>query len=397
MAYLLSFLAAILALNVRAQEGASFNFLEASKAYNKGIAELAKINGNHVVAQDTPCTPLKNSEGEAVMSCNVRKSDIDNSVIFKVDYTSKNFPILIKNQLSEKFIEQINGKNVSCVFQMNLMNDNQQMLGRRAEQHVKNASYGDDFYRTHGLSIGVNCISEDGVASAFTYSTDLYSDPDRLSAAREADGNVRMRQKFTSENIFSLVQDNINENQVTYWKRGVGFINLSEKKKWGLLQSTGQQEWFHGKLNDIKAGYAYQFENIDGERDRWTPFVMLGMGLQMNRQFGDRCKINFRSDAGVRVADVEQSTLNANASAKLSYQVLSNGYVYLSAEEQVTKRTSSAIAETSLNVGVETSQRSFFQIGVSKQGGNRKDVPDKANVYTGKNDLLISVKIGYAY
>lgn len=380
-----------------AQEATPFDFLEASKSLMKTSAKLGGINGSYGGYREPDCAEKVTTTGETYMSCSVRETDFDNNLIIKADYTPATFPAQLKAKLPLDFAQKIEKKNVSCLFTFSMSNDNQQMLGRRAEQHVKNSTYGDDFARTHGLGVGLSCLSEDGITSSYSYSTELYSNPDRTSAQREASGNVSMNQRFTSENIFALIQDNINQNQVSYWKQGVGFINLSEKKKWGALQSTGQQDWFHERINSIKQGSSYDYNYVEGTKDRWAPFVSLSLGLQMNKKFGDRCSLSASAEVGARVATEKQSTLTAAATAKLSYQVTDSGSIYLSAKDETTVRRAAAVRETTLAAGVETRAGSFAQISAARQSGNRKDVPDRPNIYTGKNDTLISIKLGYRF
>jgi hypothetical protein len=381
-----------------AQETTPFDFLEANRQLMKSNQALSRLNGSYSGNGSNDCVEKVGLTGETYMSCAVKEVDFDDTLILKINYTPSSFPSDLKKMLPPDFTQKIEKKNVSCVFNVDLGNDNQQMLGRKAEQHIKNsAEFGDDFFRTHKLGVGINCVSEDGINSSYVYSTELYSDPDRLSAQRLANGNVGMKQHFTSENIFALIQDNINQNGVSYWKQGLGFINLSQKKKWGLLQSTGQQEWFHERMNAIKRGSAYDYEYEEGSKDKWTPFVALGMGLQMNKKYGDRCKINASAEVGARIAGLKQSTLNLNLNAKASYRITDNGSIYISASDESTVRSGSIVRETTLAVGVESRRGSYLQLSATQQRGNRKDVPDKPNVYTNKNDLWISIKLGYNY
>ena len=269
------------------------------------------------------------------------------------------------------------------------------MLGRRAEKQIDNDAYGDDFGRTHGLELALSCSSEDGISQTFSYSTELYSDPDRKSAYMMDSGNVTMKQKFTSENIFTFLQDNINQGKATYWKRGVGFINLSDKKKWNLLQSTGQQEWFHHVVNSISRGSAYEYEYIDGSKDQWGAFVTLAIGLQENRKFGDRCKLSVGADVGFRASTlVKTSTLNASAYAQFSYQVTDSKSIYLRAQSDLIQRSDSRIIENTLTAGIQNKSGSYIEAGVTNQIGNRQDVPDSKNLYTGKNDKQIFLRVG---
>lgn len=377
----------LLSLSGFSQENLTpFDFKEASRKYN----QLNRLNGT----APTACETVTSREGEQVMSCQIKDSDYE-APIMKLDFEPGQIPVEIAAQLPSNFQEETKNKKVSCLFRFKLQNDNQQMLGRRAEKQLENNAYGDDFGRTHGLELALSCASEDGISQTFSYSTELYSNPDRKSAYRQDSGNVTMKQQFTSENIFTFLQDNINQGRATYWKRGVGFINLSEKKKWNLLQSTGQQEWFHNVVNSISRGSAYEYQYIDGTKDQWGAFVILAIGLQENRKFGDRCQLSVGADAGFRASTIlKSSTLNLNAFAQFSYQVSENKSIYLRAQSELTQRSDSRTIENTVSGGIRTNNGSYVELGVMQQNGNRKDVPDFKNFYTGKNDKQIFLRVG---
>lgn len=380
---------------VFAQSVTPFDMLEASRLANEIDRAFRKINGTMSSISLSKCETVTSTSGESIATCTLREEDF-NTPIFKEDYEPNQIPTLIKENLPEQFVKDSRDKKVSCVYRVKLSNDNQQMVGRSAEKKsIKNNTYGDDFGRTHGLDVGVSCASSDGVSNAFAYSTELYSDADRLSAQRLASGNVSMKQKFTSENIFSLLQDNINQGKVTYWKRGIGFINLSEKKKWGFLQSTGQQEWFHGVVNRVSKGSAYEYEYEEGSKDKWGGFVMLAVGLQENRKLGDRCTLKLSADVGARLSTLKgTSTLNLNLQAEMAYQVTDKASVYLRAQSETTVRSDSRITENTLAAGIRSRAGNYVEIGATAQSGNRNDVQDSRNFYTGKNDLQVFLKVG---
>ncbi len=374
-------------LNIYAQENITpFEFKDAYRKFSR----LEKLNGK----SNGSCESVKSTSGDEVMSCSIKDSDYQAPIV-KLDFEAGKIPAEITSKLPEKFLDETKGKKVSCLFRMKMENDNQQMIGRRSTDPVLNNKYGDDFGRTHGLDVGLSCASEDGISQAFSYSTELFSKPDLSSAVNTASGIVTMKQRFTSENIFTFLQDNINQGKATYWKRGVGFINLSEKKKWDLLQSTGQQEWFHSIVNQISPGNAYDYKYVEGSRDEWGAFVILAIGLQENRKLGDRCTLSTSADVGVRVSSLKDtSTLNLNATAKFSYQVSDSKSIYLRAQTELTQRSSSRIVENTIAAGLQTNKGSYVEMGVTTQSGNRKDVPDYKNFYTGKNDRLIFVRVG---
>jgi len=392
------FLTSFATLQAHAQANTPFDFLEASRKANEADRALQKLNSTFGKLAPAPhCDKVSSVNGETVMSCALKPEDYSTPIV-KIDYDVDKIPTLIKEQLPDTFLKDVFGKKVSCVYRFKMQNDNQQMLGRKAEQGLQNNKYGDDFGRTHGVDVGVSCASADGLSTAFTYSTDLYSNPDRKSAYRMDSGNVHMKQKFTSENIFALVQDNINQGNATYWKRGVGFINLSDKKKWGLLQSTGQQQWFHDVVNSVNRGTAYEYEYVNGEKDKWGGFVTLAIGLQENRKLGDRCQLALSADVGGRLSTLSgTSSFNANAYAKLSYQLTGNGSIYLRAQSAYTYQNGSSVTENTLAAGYERRSGSYVEMGVTAQKGRRSNVPDLPNFYTGKNDLQIFATIGYKF
>lgn len=381
-----------------AQDNTPFDFLTA----HKSMKTFSKFSGSVSAAETAKaqqCEVVNGNEGESVLSCAIEDADYDNSVIVKNDYKKGELPPEIQAGLSESFNKDAQKKNVSCVFRFKTTNDNRQLLGcKYPTSEETREKCGDDYYRTHSVNVGVNCSTDDGLTTSFSYGTELYSDPVMGSAYRDVRGVTHMKQKFTSENIFGVLQDNINKGEVTYWKRGVGFINLSEKKKWGLGQSTGQQEWFHNMINKNNPGMAYDYTYEEGSKDKWGPFVTLSIGLQENRKIGDSCKVTASADVGGRLSTLkDSSTLNLNLNGKISYAVSQNGAIYMRAESETVARRSSVVSEQSLAVGYERKSGGFLEIGVTKQGGNRKDVPDRPNILSGKNDLMVFLRAGYGF
>ena len=391
--YLCSILIVMLASIASAQH-TPFDFLEASRIANEVDRSIAKVNGLYGLGQKK-CETATGVNGESVATCSVLPADYETPII-KADYAVDEIPLLVKENLPKQFVEDTKNKRVSCVYRFSVMNDNQPSFAKKdVKNPIKNNIYGDDFGRTHGLDVGVSCKSADGISNAFIYSTELFSNPDRLSARPLGNGNTSMNQTFVSENIFSLLQDNMHQNKLTYWKRGFGFINTSEKDKWGILQSTGQQRWVHNILDQLTPGTAYQYNNINGQKDDWGAFVTLAIGLQENRKFGDRCTLKINADVGVRVSTLKDtSIISANIEAKLAYQVTHNASVYLRAQSLTTLRSTSLIVENTVATGMETKSGSYIEMGATSQVGNRKDVHDSRNFYTGKNDLQVFLKVG---
>lgn len=381
-----------------AQDNTPFDFLTAHKSM-KSFSSFSGSVPSTQTAKAQQCEVVTGNQGESVLSCAIEDADYDQSVILKNDYKKGQIPPEIQDGLSESFNKDAQKKNVSCVFRFKTTNDNRQLLGCKYPTiEETREKCGDDFYRTHSVSVGVNCSTEDGITTSFSYGTELYSNPVGGSEYTDLKGITHIKTKFTSENIFALLQDNINKGEVTYWKRGVGFINLSQKKKWGLAQSTGQQEWFHDMINKNDPGRAYDYTYLEGSKDKWGPFITLAIGLQENRQLGDKCKLSISADIGGRLSTIKDSdTLNLNLNAKVSYQVSTNGAIYLRAESATEMRPRSTVTEQSLAVGYERKSGTSFEVGITNQVGNRKDVPDRPNFMSGKNDKMVFARIMYGF
>jgi hypothetical protein len=360
-----------------AQSITPFDFLESQR----------KLSERNSISTQNPATKncVRASDGEnSVLSCAIKDEDY-NAPIVKVDYPPGQVPALITSALPDKFKEDTKDKKVSCMYRFKLLNDN-------IAWHIKN---GDDYGNTHALDVGVSCSSEDGRSTAFTYSTQLFTKPDFSTWQNNGDGTHSMKTRFNSENIFQLLQDDINQGHVTYWKRGVGFINITDKKQWGLMQSTGQQEWVHDIMNKMQKGEATQYRYQNGSRDQWGAFVVLAIGLQENRKLGEHCTVSVNGDVGARVSTAKDtSTLNLNLQSKFGYSISENSSIYLRAQSETTVRTSSTIVENTLAAGFEKKNSGFVEVGVTQQLGNRKDVYDGKSVITGKNDTLVFLKVG---
>jgi len=373
----------------------SFNFAHASQLAQQGTQGLNQLNAIYS-SPFKKCQKIENTSGDSVAECSIKGADYDTPIV-KIDYDSAQaLPESLKASLPDKFMQDTENQKLSCVFRFKISNDNLQLPGQKRDPNKQ--PIGDDRGNTHGSEVGVSCLSADGKTSAFTYSTDLYTDPDYKTRRWQENGNVGLKQKFTAENVFSFVQDNINQGKATYWKRGVGFVNLSQKKKWGLLQADGQQQWYHDIMNHMQKGTAYEYQNIEGSMDKWAGFVILSIGLQENRKLGKNCSVHFNADAGVRLATrADSSMINGNAEIKFNYQMTDNYIAYMRAQSEVKVRNSSTVVENTLAAGVQSQQGGFIEAGVMSQTGNRKDVQDLKNVHNPKkNDLMYFMRLGKA-
>lgn len=361
-----------------AEDSTPFDFLAASR-------EAMVLNNNAIMdSLAGSCTPATSENGDSVLSCSIKNEDYK-APIAKVEFDAGQIPPLIKSALPEQFIEDTKNKKVSCMFRFKLLNDNIR------KQDLKK---GDDVGLTHKMDVGVSCASEDGISTAFTYSTALFTKTDESTRKQNDKGVWSVKTKFNAENIFEILQDNINQGKVTYWKRGVGFINITDQKKWGLLQATGQQEWYHHMINNLDKEGTIQYQLEDGSKNKWGAFVVLAIGLQENRQFGDSCSIEYNADIGTRLSTLSgTSTLNLNLQAKASYHISEGSSVYLRAQSEATRRPGSTVVENTLAAGY-LGKSGFVEVGVTKPNGIRKDVLDSKNVYTGESDRLIFVRVG---
>lgn len=387
----------VLPVNGHAQQNTPFDFLEASRKAIEADRALQKINSTFGRLTAAPnCDKVTSVNGETVMSCSLKPEDY-NTPIVKIDYDADKIPEKLKPHLPVHFVNDVRGKKVSCVYRFKIQNDNQ--LGRGVNlEGPERSRYGDDYGNTHGMDTSVSCASEDGVSNAFIYSTTLFSNPDASTLVQLPNGNASLKQTFTSENVFEWIQDDINQGKATYWKVGAGFINHSGQKKWGLLQSTGQQQWFHSIVNSIRPGTVYEYDYVDSGKDRWGAFVTLAIGLQENRKLGDRCQLNLSADVGTRLSTLKGTTsVNANAQMRLDYQVTDESKIYLKLQSSLNRQNAATIKQDTAALGYEHRKGLTAEVGATAQKGNRTDVPDLPNWYTKKNDLLFYVLVGYKY
>lgn len=385
-----------------------FDFVKASQTVNQLQKFKGVVPGNSSTQREQ-CAPLKGANGESMMSCQVPDEEIDNNVITKTpEFEPGEIPSAIKDILPKEFVRDVQNKKVSCVFNFRMQNDNQQMFGCKGRVDGVSGTVqqgekcGDDWGNTHGIKLGISCSSDDGLSQTFTYTTDLFSDPVMGTMTRDANGIRHMDQKFLSENIFTYIQDNVNQGKMTYWRRGVGFVNITSKKKWGLLQSTGQQEWFH-HFRNRNGDNAIEYNYIDGSTNKWGPFVTLATGLQASKELGSFCKVSSSVEVGTRLSSLKESNLvYGGANAKFGVTV-GEGQIYARTGYDLTRRPSSTISETTLAVGYERKSGTKIEMGVKSQSGNREDVPDSPNrvaqIYRNenKNDKLIFLEFSYGF
>jgi len=378
---------------------------------NQSLTQSQRFSGVVQSLQPPACSPISGANGESIMSCAVPEEEIDRNVIVKTpEFAEGEIPSAIKTVLPPEFVRDVEKKKVTCVFNFRMVNDNKQMLGCNGPMDstdpnvkTKGDKCGDDWGYTHGVKMGLSCISADGLAQTFTYSTDLFTDPNRATYWKDDKGISHMDQKFVSENIFSYIEDNANQGKLSYWRRGVGFVNLSTKKKWGLMQSTGQQEWFHGMRNKLNPGEAMEYKYVEGATDKWGAFVTLATGLQASKELGSYCKVSSSVEAGTRVSTLKESNLiYGSYNAKFGVSV-GDGQIYARAGYDLTRRPSSLVGETTLALGYERKSGSKIEMGVRSQSGNRTDVPDTPNLVAEsqrgvkKNDKLIYLEFSYGF
>lgn len=206
-----------------------------------------------------------------------------------------------------------------------------------------------------------------------------------------------MQQNFTAENVIQFVQDNIQQNKATFWKRGIGFINLSEKDKWGILQSTGQQNWFHGLMNKIKPGVVTEYDNFEGQNDKWAGFISLAVGLQENRKIGDRCHLNYSAELNGQISNHKSmSSVGINLNGKISYLIgQDHNSLYLRINGNSQLSNNSNVGSATLAAGFKNPNGSFFEFGIVRPKGSNPNIKqDKPNIFNMKSDSLVFVQLG---
>lgn len=370
-------------------------------AVARGLKRFESLSSDMTnINMPSHCKPLNPKDPHSVVACGATPEDYDNSVIAKVDFEPGKIDSRLNEAIPADFREDTKNKKVSCLFRFKIQNDNLEMIGACKAETKKSAHCGDDSGRTHSLGVGVSCTSEDGLSKTFDYNTELFSERQFSNGkfVRNSEGHIK--QKFISENIFSFIRDNINQGKATYWKRGVGFINMADQKKGGPLSAANQQEWFHSTVNKVKENTVATYHYEEGSMDKWGAFVTMSVGLQEHASLGNRCRVSVAGESGFRAGTIKDSSYwNASGNAKLSYDVTHSSAIYLRARHEMTDRPGSSFTqESSVATGFErTKTGTFIEFGASKQNGNRTDVYDAPNALTGKNDTLIFMRVGYGF
>lgn len=387
----LAFIFLSFAITAKAQVTNPFD--EAS--LTRGLQQVGSVGSNMTnLNRPSKCPAASPANPDAVVGCSATAEDYSKSVIGKIDFAPDKIDPRLNSIVSEDFRKDAKGKKVSCIIIFNMTNDDKQMLGVKGSA----ADTGDDAGHTHGLGLSLNCTTEDGISKTFSYDAQLYSQPEFQNGQSVVQPDGRIKQKIISETIFAFLQDNINQGKLTYWKRGVGFINVTDQQKLGPLSPANQQQWFHGMVNKIGGeGSAPVYQNEQGSMNKWAPFVSMSVGLQQHAQLGNRCFVSVAGDTGFRLSPMKDASYwNANANAKISYRVTSGSALYVKGSYDMTNRPgSSVVQQSSAAAGFQLLKSgTFIELGSMKQQGNRKDVLDIPNMYTGKNDPMIFLRIG---
>lgn len=340
-------------------------------------SSLAFANSESICSENITLT------GKIVTSCKINEKSYANSLILKIDYqNTRVVPALIKQQLPPDFIRQSGQQNISCLYRMKFTNDN------IAGIQKLNLKDGNDYGRTHGVEFGASCFTQDGLNHSFIYSTDLFTE-----RMKDTYWNQHSSKdvNFTSENIFTYLQDNIRQGKASYWKRGVGFINLTNKLKWDLAQSTGQQMWFHEIMNSIVSNSARDYIYHEGSKDKWGAFIVLAIGLHEKYLLEKQWFLTYSAEVGVRAATLRGSSqIFSTLSSKLTYMNSSSRFFYLRGQSTMTSYlNSSRIIENTIAIGTESKRGVYMELAVLNQNGRRASLQDI------DDDLLVQVVLGY--
>lgn len=381
------------ALTAHAQHDSPFDTASVARGLSKVTTlkdDMTKLNA------PSRCQPFNKNDPNTMVACSSPDEDVDNSVITKVEFEPGKIDPRLNDVIPEEFRKDTKDKKTACIIRFKMMNDNKEMIGMNQEQ-----GSGDDVGRTHSLGLSVSCSSEDGLSKTFSYDSELYTNPEMANGKFVRDSENRVKQKFVSETVFAFVQDNINQGKATYWKRGFGFINKTDKKTFGPLSSANQQEWFHATLNKISGeGSAVTYNYEQGSMNKWGAFVTMSVGLQEHANLGNRCRVSLAAETGFRAGTIKDSSYwNASANAQFSYDITKGNAIYLRGRYDATDRPgSSFVREQSVALGLQRIKSgTYLEVGTMKQQGNRTDVHDIPNVHTGKNDSMIFLRLGYGF
>ncbi|MBT4761410.1 MAG: hypothetical protein HOO06_06905 [Bdellovibrionaceae bacterium] len=139
---------------------------------------------------------------------------------------------------------------------------------------------GDDEGRTHGMKLKVSKGLSNKYHLTIEYSSDLYTqiqqtmrrgapDENGISSInfvdRYADDNgvIRGNQHFLEDNLFKILIDNKDKEDLSFYKAGFGWHQINQNKLGNVLFSSArQQQVFHGFVNGALNGNTTEYEYI---------------------------------------------------------------------------------------------------------------------------------------
>lgn len=247
-----------------------------------------------------------------------------------------------------------------------LPNDNK-MMGLVAAAGRQDLD-GDDFGKTHGMKVNVG-KDYDGYYVATEYSTDLYTKRIPYSTVYYPDGNRKVSQYFTEENILKITVDNMHKGKAWFWRAGAGLHQLNSEKVGGWTSAAGQQNEWHSMLNGMHAGLAHIPDNVpNGKGIRDGALMTLALGVTDAMMLGGACRVTRSAEVEVRKSSLKDADLlKASAEANIYRQEYRNSYAFkagarleATSHEQGTETRAALVAEVGRDdwtFGMETSKK----------------------------------------
>lgn len=187
---------------------------------------------------------------------------------------------------------------------------------------VNDIGFGDDYGHTHGLKIVGATRFEKGIRLKLAYTSDLYS-----QIIGEENPNGPTPQHFMDENVFKFVLDNLEQGNVSYWKAGLGWQELSNEVTDNPLYASKQQVLFHEFLNLFQSVKSPQ--NIPegyGTKDGIMAIGAIGVHDEIqkgNLSLSAQAEIGI-SQSSMNSSDYEYAAINFSSTYQISKSVRFN-------------------------------------------------------------------------
>jgi hypothetical protein len=196
---------------------------------------------------------------------------------------------------------------------------------------------GDDEGYTHGTTVDISKTLKNNITLKLNGQTHLYTQYDSANWFHrfddpDQDGKPSTPYKFTNEAIIKIVADNVQKQNVLFWKAGVGWTKLDNQHWKSILTASGQQFRWHNLIQstmgeDMATDPVYM---VNEDKFKQSLNLEAFVGLQKNLVFGQSsCRLKLTAEMGGQVNSVGSSFFKTEAGTYFFYQKSNSNFNFM--------------------------------------------------------------------